>query len=100
LANGGANSGIGASTNAPANLVIDGGTLKYTGATTSTDRQMTVGTGGATLEAAGPARSISRAPPPSRFRHQHRRTVTLSGTNTGDNTLAAQSVTTAPVRPA
>ena len=42
IANGAANSGIGASTNAAANLVLGGGTLKYTGATASTDRNFTL----------------------------------------------------------
>lgn len=42
LANGNANSAIGASSNAAANLVFDGGTLQYTGATVSTDRNFTI----------------------------------------------------------
>jgi autotransporter-associated beta strand protein len=42
LANGGANSGIGASTNVAANLVFDGGTLKYSGASVTTDRNFTI----------------------------------------------------------
>jgi autotransporter-associated beta strand protein len=43
LPNGGVASPIGASTSAPANLVLAGGALRYTGATTSTDRGFTVG---------------------------------------------------------
>ena len=42
IANGGSNSGIGASTNAAANLVLGGGTLQYTGGTASTDRNFTL----------------------------------------------------------
>lgn len=42
LANGGVACSIGASSNAAANLVFGGGTMKYTGATTSTDRAFTV----------------------------------------------------------
>jgi autotransporter-associated beta strand protein len=53
LANGGAASGIGSSTNAAANLVIQGGALKYEGAAASTDRLFTVGTSGATVDASG-----------------------------------------------
>lgn len=53
LANGGAASGIGSSTNAAANLHIQGGTLRYEGAATSTDRLFTIGTRGATLDASG-----------------------------------------------
>jgi autotransporter-associated beta strand protein len=55
LLNGGVDSSIGNSTNSASNLVIQGSTLKYAGAGSSgtTDRLFTVGTGGATLEAAG-----------------------------------------------
>ena len=42
LANGGLNSPIGASTNASANLVLNGGNLRYTGGNTSTDRGLTL----------------------------------------------------------
>jgi fibronectin-binding autotransporter adhesin len=63
LANGGSNSGIGASTNAAGNLVLGGGSLQYTGATVTTDRAFTltasttstidVSTAGSTLTFAG-----------------------------------------------
>lgn len=53
LANGGSASGIGSSSNAAANLHIQGGTLRYEGAATSTDRLFTIGTRGATLDASG-----------------------------------------------
>ncbi len=53
LANGGAVSSIGNSSNAASNLVLQGGTLKYTGAGDSTDRSFTIGTMGATLDASG-----------------------------------------------
>lgn len=42
---GSSNGGLGAATNAAANLVFDGGTLQYTGGTTSTDRNFTINTG-------------------------------------------------------
>ncbi|RYD23571.1 MAG: hypothetical protein EOP88_03625, partial [Verrucomicrobiaceae bacterium] len=42
LANGGAPSAIGASTAAPENLVLEGGTLGYTGASTTIDRGFTI----------------------------------------------------------
>jgi fibronectin-binding autotransporter adhesin len=45
ISNGGTNSSIGASTNAASNLIFDGGTLRYTGATTSTDRGFTINAG-------------------------------------------------------
>ncbi|MHA3775160.1 beta strand repeat-containing protein [Verrucomicrobiota bacterium sgz303538] len=47
LADGGQASGIGASSNDAVNLVINGGTLRYTGAATTTDRSFTVGSTGA-----------------------------------------------------
>jgi autotransporter-associated beta strand protein len=46
LANGGAPSGIGASANAASNLVLDGGTLQYTGTGATTDRLFTLTTNG------------------------------------------------------
>ncbi len=42
ITNGGLASAIGASTLAPGNLVFNGGTLKYTGTTTGTDRRITI----------------------------------------------------------
>jgi len=49
LANGGVPSKIGASDKASANLVINGGTLNYTGSSISTDRGLTLGPNSATL---------------------------------------------------
>jgi autotransporter-associated beta strand protein len=45
VANGGANSNLGAASTAAANLVFDGGTLQFTGATDSTNRNFTINTG-------------------------------------------------------
>lgn len=45
VANGGSNSSIGASTNAAANLVFDGGTLRYAGLNASTNRNFTINSG-------------------------------------------------------
>jgi fibronectin-binding autotransporter adhesin len=50
LGNGGANSGIGASSSAASNLVLDGGGLRYTGGATSTDRNLTIGGAGGTID--------------------------------------------------
>lgn len=50
LADGGQPSDIGAATAASANLVLNGGTLQYTGAFSSTDRGATVGAAGGTVE--------------------------------------------------
>lgn len=53
LTNGGGNSGIGASSNAATNLVFNGGTLRYTGAASSTDRRFTLTNLGGGIESAG-----------------------------------------------
>ncbi|UVE19151.1 autotransporter-associated beta strand repeat-containing protein [Pseudomonas sp. LS44] len=53
LAAGGATSAIGASSSAASNLLIDGGALRYIGGATATNRNFTIGAGGATLDASG-----------------------------------------------
>lgn len=54
LTNGGSGSTLGASANIAANLLINGGTLRYTGnGANSTDRLFTLGTEGGTLDASG-----------------------------------------------
>ncbi|MBC7782583.1 MAG: autotransporter-associated beta strand repeat-containing protein [Burkholderiales bacterium] len=62
LANGGSNSSIGASTSAATNLVFGGGTLRYTGASVSTDRDFTtnVSTAG-TIEVTTAANTLTWA---------------------------------------
>ena len=51
FANGGASSSLGAATNAASNLVLNGGTLQYTGgAAATTDRLFTLGAGTVTLD--------------------------------------------------
>ncbi len=52
LANGGVASSLGAASFLAANLVLDGGTLRYLGETTATDRAATIGSGGAVLDVA------------------------------------------------
>lgn len=49
IANGAQSSSLGAANNAAANLVIDGGSLRYTGASVATDRAASVGLNGAGL---------------------------------------------------
>jgi autotransporter-associated beta strand protein len=52
--NGGANSGIGKSSSAASNLVIDGGALTFTGTVAAnTDRLFTIGENGATINSSG-----------------------------------------------
>ena len=57
LANGGSNSSIGASSNAASNLVLNGGTLLYTGSGDTTNRNYTFGNAttasGATIDSSG-----------------------------------------------
>jgi len=91
LANGGASSTIGASTNAASNLVLNGGTFQYTGAAASTDRLFSVGTVGASvLDASGSGAINFTNTGAMGFNSQTgTRTLTLTGTNAGANTLAA-----------
>jgi fibronectin-binding autotransporter adhesin len=53
LANGGSPSSIGGATSAADNLHLHGGTLKYIGPATSTNRLFTIGSAGATIDASG-----------------------------------------------
>ena len=89
LAAGGSASSIGDSSNAAANLVIAGGTLRYTGAMASTDRLFTVGTGTTNIiEASGTGPlSFTSTGAIALSGTNATRTLTLSGTNTGANTL-------------
>lgn len=50
LANGGSASAIGNSSNAATNLILDGGTLRYTGAASVSNRLFSLGTSGGTIE--------------------------------------------------
>lgn len=89
IANGGANSNIGASSNASANLVLNGGTLRYTGSAVSTDRGFTLSNNSG-LDASGNGTiSFTNTATPAFGSANATRTLTLSGTNTGNNTLAA-----------
>jgi fibronectin-binding autotransporter adhesin len=90
LANGGSNSNLGASTNAATNLILSGGTLAYAGAAVSTDRLFSVGTSGGTIDASGSGAVNFTNTGSMGFNSQTgTRTLTLTGTNTGSNTLAA-----------
>jgi len=90
LALGGSASGIGSSTNAAANLVINGGALQYTGSGATTDRLFTIGSAGATIDASGTgALNLSNAGSIVYTGTNISPTLTLTGSNTGANTLAA-----------
>ncbi len=90
LANGGAASGVGDSTNSATSLILNGGTLRYTGGTASSDRLFSVGTSGGTLDASGSGKLALGNTGTMGFNNQSgARALTLTGNNTGDNTLAA-----------
>jgi fibronectin-binding autotransporter adhesin len=90
LANGGSNSGIGASTNAATNLSINGGTLQYTGAGASTDRLLTIGASGGTIDSSGSGALIfTNAGALIQSGTGIARTLTLAGSNVGTNTMAS-----------
>jgi len=95
LADGLANSSIGASGNAATNLLLGNATtLRYTGSGDSTDRSFTInGTSNnhqATLDASGTgAISFTNTDALAYGTNNQSRKLTLTGTNTGNNTLAA-----------
>ncbi|MFN6336183.1 MAG: beta strand repeat-containing protein, partial [Sphingobacteriales bacterium] len=90
LANGGSASSLGASTSDASNLVISGGTLRYTGGAVSTNRQFTISSSG-TLDASGSgAINFTNTASPAYGTVDQTRTLTLTGTYAaGNNTLAA-----------
>src|SRR5690606_21932166 len=53
LADGDVASNIGASSNAAENLLLNRGTLQYTGGAVTTDRLFSIGSGGGTIESSG-----------------------------------------------
>jgi len=95
LANGGSNSSIGISGNAASNLLIgNGATFRYDGSGHSTNRSFTInGTAaghGASLDASGTgAANFTNTASPAYGTVDQTRTLTLTGTSTGTNTLAA-----------
>src|SRR5262249_36565163 len=92
LANGGIASGVGISSNAAANLVLNGATLQYTGSGASTDRLYTVGVNGAGLDASGTGPVNFTNTGAMVYSGSGPRTFSLSGTNTGNNTFAQPMV--------
>ena len=94
LTNTGAATSLGASGSAGANLIINGGTLRYTGAGDSTNRLFQIGNSGAgtggTLDASGTGRVQFTNPGNIVYGTTNQtRTFTLTGTNPLDNTLAS-----------
>ncbi len=94
LANGASTSSIGDSSNAATNLVLDGGSLSYVGTGVgngTTDRNFTLGTAGGGLDASGASGSAMVLTSTSAVTliTGGARALTLSGSNTDSNTLAA-----------
>jgi fibronectin-binding autotransporter adhesin len=80
---GGSNSGIGSSSATATNLVIDGGTLRYTGAAnTTTSRRFVVGVNGSTIENLGAGSLGFTSGVVLGTSGSGIRTLTLTGTNT------------------
>lgn len=88
LANGGAASDIGAAPGGAANLVINGGTLQYTGAGASSDRSFTLGLGQATIDAAGTG-PLNLTAPSLGYSGDGPRTLVLAGSTIGNRLAAA-----------
>jgi autotransporter-associated beta strand protein len=92
LTDGGLSSSIGSSGSAATSLVINGGTLDYSGSGDSTNRSFTLGTAGATIQNSGVGgalnltgvQAIGLAVPTV----SGPRTLTLRGANTADNTFS------------
>ncbi len=92
LNNGGTPSGVGSSSHDAGNLIINGGTLRYSGTSNSTDRLFTVTENGGALDASG-AGAVSLTSTGSVLSSgSGARTLTLAGTNTGNNTFATSIV--------
>jgi fibronectin-binding autotransporter adhesin len=89
LANGGSASDIGAASSSAGNLVLNGGSLQYTGGAASVDRLFTLTTAGGTIEDAGTGALVFNNPAPFGYSGVGPRTLTLMGTDTDANTLAA-----------
>lgn len=92
LGDGGANSSIGSSSSAASNLVLSGGTLRYVGTGGATNRQFTLGASTASkLDASGTgAIAFTHAGPLTFASVDTAQTLTLGGTSTANNILAAQ----------
>jgi autotransporter-associated beta strand protein len=89
LSNGGSASSIGQSTAAAANLVLDGGTLRYTGPAVTIDRGFTLTQLGGRLDARGTGAVVFGGTAGIAMAGSGSRTLWLGGTATSFNGLAA-----------
>jgi len=94
LGDGGANSSIGSSSSAASNLVLSGGTLQYVGTGGTTNRQFTLDASTTNkLDASGTgAIEFTHAGPLTFASANTAQTLTLGGTSTANNILAAQII--------
>ena len=89
LANGGSASDIGSAASGAANLVLNGGTLQYTGGAASVDRLFTIGTAGGSLDASSTGALNLNNSGSVALSGSGARAFILKGTSADDNTLAA-----------
>jgi len=89
LGGGSVASALGQSSDDAANLVLNGGTLKYTGGAATSTRLFSVGASGGTIDASGAGVLNLSNTGSMGFVSTGARTLTLTGTSTGANTLAA-----------
>ncbi|HEY7091117.1 MAG TPA: autotransporter-associated beta strand repeat-containing protein [Tepidisphaeraceae bacterium] len=89
IATGSISSALGASSSDAANLVFNGGTLRYVGPATSTDRLFSVGTLGGTIDNSGTGALVFSNPGANLSIGNGNRTLTLTGNNTAGNTVTA-----------
>src|SRR6185436_11099240 len=82
-------SDIGASGSAAENLRLNGGALQYTGGAASMDRLFSLGTGSGTIDASGSGALVLNNSGPVGLSGLGARVLTLTGSSTDDNTLAA-----------
>lgn len=87
LANGGSASDIGAADNSAGNLVLNGGTLQYTGSAASVDRLFTLGTAGGTIDNEGGMLALNNSGTVA-LSGTGARTLILTGSDTTGDTLA------------
>jgi fibronectin-binding autotransporter adhesin len=92
LANGGSPSDIGASSNGAASVVFNGGTLQYTGPAVDIDRNFTLGSSGAIIDASGTGALRLTNTATAALGGSGPRTITLTGTLPDTNTLAVAIV--------
>ena len=89
LANGGSPSDIGQAANSAAKLVLNGGTLQYTGGGAASDHLFTLGTAGGTIDNEGGGQLNLTSSGAVAFSGTGARTLSLTGIGTSGDTLAA-----------